>query len=82
VYSPVTGGSPARSAYAIPCRTNNADRTSPATIFPGQPFPPVGLDQRETRHVRPPPPRCDIDRGPIHQRSLMLGVPLVGSYGH
>jgi hypothetical protein len=32
VYSPVTAGSPARSAYAIPCGTSSADSTSPATM--------------------------------------------------
>jgi hypothetical protein len=31
VYSPVIGGKPASSAYAIPCGTSKAVRTSPAT---------------------------------------------------
>ena len=31
VYSPVIGGRPASSAYAIPCGTSSAVRTNPAT---------------------------------------------------
>ena len=31
VYRPVIGGRPASSAYAIPCGTSSATRTSPAT---------------------------------------------------
>ena len=34
VYRPVTGGSPASSAYAMPCGTSNAVSTTPATMSP------------------------------------------------
>jgi hypothetical protein len=35
VYRPVTAGSPASSAYAMPCGTSKADRTTPATTSLG-----------------------------------------------
>ena len=32
MYRPVTAGSPASSAYAMPCGTSSADSTNPATM--------------------------------------------------
>ena len=53
------GGSPASSAYAIPCGTSSADSTRPATMSFGSHARSVRGDQCETGQVRPPSGRGD-----------------------